>query len=212
MIIESLDDFRRRYRHTYLFLEIDGKEHLVNYEGDDEKSFTFSSPQFGALLVNEKTAREKISFHFPRAGLYNIGDGLVDFSRNPARQWRRAPCSDNTRFVSVLNNLNPDLYGLHRIRFGWHEAENVFFPVYPKTTEEALENLPKFGRALNHKIGFTRAPKNYGTDSLIWFRSTPVGTVNKSRQEITVKYSPLYQEIYDHYMKKEPTWKVHLKT
>lgn len=210
MIIESLEDFRKRYRHTYVFLEIDNKKHLVNYENDDETSFTFASPQFGTLIVNEETAREKISFYFPKVGLYNIGGELHDFSRNPARQWRRAPCSDNTRFVSVLENLRSGI--ARRIRFGWTEAQDIFFPKYPKTTEETLENLPEHGKALNRFIGFTPAPKKFDADALIWFRSTPVGTVNKHKKEITVQYQPLYQEICDHYTKKESAWKIHLKT
>lgn len=209
MIIESLDDFRRRYRHTYLFLELDGKKHLVNYEADDEESFTFASPQFGALLVNEETAREKISFYFPRAGLYNLDQGMVDFSRNPARQWRRAPCTENTRFYQIHGGISDEFAA--RTRFGWDEAQSLFFPKYPKTTEEALTQLPKNGRALSREIGFTHAPKKYDLPFILWFRQTPVGLVDKEKKEITVRYSPLYQEICDHYTKKEPEWKIHLK-
>lgn len=209
MSIESLDDFRKHYRHTYVFLEINDKKHLVSYEGDNEIDFTFSSPVYGDILVKETTAREKISFYFPKTGLYNLPAGLVDVTRNPARQWRRAPCTDNVRFVSIFSSQTGSPHG--RIVFNFDTARNLFYPKYPENTLEAIKNIPDKGIAINNLLGIMKAPKKYESDLILWYRQTPVGTIDKNKQEITVKYAPLYQEICDYYTKKEPEWKIHLK-
>ena len=210
MIIESLDDFRKRYRNTYVFLEINGKNHLVNYESDDEESFIFISPTFGDLIVNEKTAREKISFYFPKAGLYNLASGMTDVTRYPARQWRRAPCHENTRFKPITNIIarEPTIRNL----FSFETARQLFFPEFAKTTHNAIESLHKKGTAINRLFGVTKAPEKYDAEYILWYRQSPVGIIDQKKQEITVRYVPLYQEVCDHYTKKEPTWQVNLKT
>jgi len=210
MITESLEDLRKHYRSTYVFLEIEGKKHLTFYGGDNEEEFIFQSPTFGDLLVNTDTVREKLTFLFPKAGLYNLNNGVYDFTRNPARQWRKAPCGDNTRFRGITDSIT--LRAVPKIHFSFDIAEHIFFPKYPRTTEEAVQNIPKDGIALNRNIGITIAPEKYDAEHILWYRQAPVGTLDSKKKEITVKYQPLYQEIYDYYTKKEPQWKIHLTT
>lgn len=210
MSIESLEDFRKHYRHTYVFLEIDNKKYLVSYESDNGDDFVFESKQFGSIIVKEKTAQEKISFYFPKAGLYNInGLGPVDISRLPARQWKRAPCVDNVRLVSIHKKLIT--FDSRWISFTTNVAHDIFFPKYPGNTIEALNKIPEKGIAINSYLGVTKAPEKYKGNFILWYRQAAIGLINPELKEITVKYAPLYQEICDHYNKKEPEWKIHLK-
>lgn len=202
MIIESLEDFRKRYKGTYLFLNVRGKEHLVRYESDNEEDFCFYSPEFGDLLVDEDTARNQIRIFFPKPGLYNVGEHVYEFTRNPLRQWKRAPCEDNTRLSLMISILSNDYKSTS---FNSRIAPDIFFPKYPENLDTAIKNL-KTAIALTPEFGITKHPKD--ETHLLWYHSNPIGIINTKTREITVKYKPLYQEVIDFFKKKEYSWTI----
>lgn len=210
MIEESLDDFRKRYKGTYLFLKIDGKEHLVNYEADDEESFFFTSPTFGSLVVNENSARNNINFYFPKVGLYNLPTGMADVTRHPARQWKRAPCRDNVHFYGPYEHL----IGARqpRFTFDFFLAQELFFPKYPKNLIAALQMCTDTKAvAFSSDFGVSTGPKKENYSNILWYRSTPVGKIYPKENRIEVAHKTLYQETVDYFYKKEPEWLIQQK-
>lgn len=201
MIHETLDDFRKRYKHTFLFLNLKEKHHLVRYDEDDGDRFVFYSEEYGNILVREETARNNLTHHFPETGLYNIENEAHLFTRYPARQWKRAPCQDNVLVQRITNPyINKD--------FLFETANAIFYPTYPSTTNEALENLKNQSIAINTSFGLTKGTGKYKKAILLFYNKTPVGLVDNNHNTIQVKYKPLFQEVKDYYNKKEPAWTI----
>lgn len=201
MIYETLDDFRKRYRGTYLFLKIKDKDYLVRYEEDNGERFVFFSEDRGNILVTEETARTNLTYYFPETGLYNIQENVYLFSRYPARQWKRAPCAENTSIVKLGD--------LHLTKnFSFELANAIFYPKYPDTTTEALEKLKNTSQAINSKFAIMKGTGKHKKSILLFYKATPVGLVDNNQNIIQVKYKPLLQEVKDYYNNKEPTWTI----
>ncbi len=198
MIIESVEDFRKRYKGTYVFLNIRNENHLVLYEQDDGDAFSFKSPTFGDILVDQDCAMSRLSFVFPESGLYNIQGQCVEFNRNPARQWKRAPCTENTVFSHP-----PVAFGVRnpQIVLDMETAHELFFPKYPTNLDEAVKN-PSPMMAVNKKFGVSLSPKEKDTRLLFWYRSEPIGFVDTLNKTIEIKTPNLLQETVD-FIKKE---------
>lgn len=211
MIEESLEDFRKRYKGTYLFLTINGKEHLVNYESDDEECFYFNSPTFGSLVVNESSARNNISFYFPKVGLYNLPSGMAEVTRYPARQWKRAPCRDNVAFLGPFEHLSGARQP--RFTFDFQLAQELFFPKYPKNLLTAIDMCtPSKAVALCTDFGVSIGPKKEDYSHLLWYRTTPIGKIYPDTKTIGIAHKTLYQETLDYFYKKEPEWTIEQKS
>lgn len=202
---ETLEDFRKRYRNCFVLLDIRGKKQLVQYLDDSEDEdghcdFTFYSPQFGEFLVDEETATETLTFFFPEQGHYNWCGNSYYFSRYPQRQWKRAPCTDNTRIITSVGGL------MHRssIQLTTATCEKFFFPEYPKNLEEALAKL-KESYAVNKDFSLF-FNKEIDNNPILLYHNTPVALINKETKTILVKFHPLFQEVLDFIREKEPLW------
>ena len=212
MIQESVEDFRKRYKNTYVFLTLNGKETLVYYEQDHreehddegEDEFSFWSPIYGSILVDADCAMGRLSFIFPEAGLYNINEECYEFNRNPARQWKRAPCQDNTSFTSPLKNIG---LGIQNIILDHNSAQELFFPSYPNSIEEAIDNL-KTMVALNGKFGISNSATKDLNKLLFWYKSEPIGYINPTEKTIEIHVKQLYQEVVDYVKKEAWTWRL----
>lgn len=211
MIEESLEDFRKRYKGTYLFLKVNGKEHLVNYESDDEECFYLNSPTFGSLVVNETSARNDISFYFPKVGLYNLPSGMTEVTRYPARQWKRAPCRDNVGFIAPFEYLSGLLQP--RFSFDFFLAQELFFPKYPKNLAAAIGMCTQNKAvALTRSFGVSFGPPKEEYSHLLWYRTTPIGRIYPKTSKIELAHKTLYQETIDYFSKKEPEWTIEQKS
>lgn len=205
MIQESLEDFRKRYKGTFLFLDIKNKRHLVRYETDNEEDFSFFSNDYGDILVDEATARESISFYFPPTGLYNIENGAHFFARVPARQWKRAPCHDNTSITPILKEI-----GLHfsNLTLSPSNVDLIFDPAYPPSLEDAIREKKMISVALNKNFAISDIHTEDKNKKLLWFQTSPIGVVDPETWTIDVKYHPFYQEVLDFVRKQEYKWTV----
>lgn len=204
---ESLEDFRKRYKDTIVFLEIDSKKHIARYDGDNEVSLNFHSPIYGNILLEDSQAREALSFYFPENGLYNVDKKAVYFSRTPARQWKRAPCQDNCFLSDLLRSL-----GAREKPFiiSCESMQQVFFPTYPKSLNDALEKLT-YSTALTKEFAVSLGHLPDPNVFLFFYENIPIGTIHKESKEIHVEYKHLFQEVIDFCTKREPEWTPLLK-
>lgn len=201
MIQESLEDFRKRYKGTYVFLQVRGENMLVRYESDNEEDFCFYSDAYGDILVDEETARENISFIFPDAGLYNIRGVAHYFQRNPQRQWKRAPCEDNVTLFPILQEL---ALVIASPGIGIKTLNEVFYPKYAGSIEKA-SNTP-LGMAINSKFAVSASNTDDPNQRLLWYHSSPIGIIYLDSHKIEVKYHAFYQETLDFIRKEAPNW------
>ena len=198
---ESIEDFRKRYKDAFVFLNFNNKKLLVQYSYDKEGSFVYDSPVYGEIQIDQDTAMCETSFSFPTAGLYNIDEGAFMFTRIPARQWKRAPHKDNCQITSVLQGLfhrKPRLLTCNTL-------EQVYYTKYPKSLEAAI-NEDKLTVALNLKFAISASNTKQKDQKILWYKQTPVAYVDTGNRSIIIKTDNLRQEVIDYIKKKESTW------
>lgn len=203
MIRESLEDFRKRYKGTYLFLKVRGKDMLVRYESDNEEDFCFYSATYGDILVDEETARENITLVFPPMGLYNVDGQAYVFTRVPARQWKRAPCEDNVLIFPILGEINLNVLDKP---ITMPSMEQVFFPHYEKSLDKALLTNTSIALSLNFAVSASN--KDDQNQRILWFQNSPIGIINIKEREIHIKFHAFYQETLDFFRKGDFGWTI----
>lgn len=198
---ESIEDFRKRYKDAFVFLNFDNKQLLVQYNSDKEGNFIYNSPVYGEIQIDQDTAMCETSFSFPTAGLYNIDDNAFMFTRVPARQWKRAPHRDNCQITSVLQRI----FTKRPLLLTCNSLEQVYYTKYPKSLESAI-NTDKHTVALNLRFAISASNTKQKDQRILWYKQTPVAYVDTGSRSIIIKTDNLRQEISDYIKKKEPTW------
>ena len=204
---ETLEDFRRKYKGTYVLLEYNDKKNLVYYSGDNERDFVFKMLDYGDILVDQKTARENLNLFFPEQGLYNIDEQVIHFSRNPNRQWKRAITAENTYMWNIFSDINRNCYCPN---LSLKTVNQMLYPVYSKL-DDAIKKLEKetvLGIAINKNIAVSQPEKAGKEPYVLWWKSRAIGYVLHEVSTLNVVYEPLRQEVLDFCRKEEPTWKV----
>jgi hypothetical protein len=113
---EVIQDFRRRYERTYVFLanKKTGSEDLVFIQEvaeSDSKIATISLEglDIGVLRLNLGSDGFGLRFKYPPVGVFQYGRDACIFRRRPQRQYRRGVCNDN----SSLYNTTREICGNH---------------------------------------------------------------------------------------------------
>lgn len=111
---EVIQDFRRRYENTYVWLKMEEQqcETLVHVDSVTDSNtkmavLTLSSAEYGQLGVNFGSSDHTLKFKYPPVGVFQAGDTVLCFTRRPARQYRRGLCADN----STMNNIGRNIIG-----------------------------------------------------------------------------------------------------
>lgn len=105
---EALNDFRRRYEGTYVWLSMEElkKETLVLVDRVEDNSskigvLHLNSSEYGVLTVNFGSSEHSLRFKYPPVGVFQHGTQALVFTRKPSRQYRRGLCADNSGMVNV---------------------------------------------------------------------------------------------------------------
>ena len=205
---DSLEDIRKKFRGTYCFLELNGKQHLTEFTGDNEEDqFFFRSPVFGDVIVDRETIDNCMTYRFPKSGLYNLQGQAVEFVRLPERQWKRAPFRENCIILQLLPAIQVTFsrayYDVNLLNL-----EEIYKEVYPESLDTAIVSL-KYSMALDKNFAISQSPtENYENELLFWFRKQPIGIINPAKRTIEVRFLPLLQEVQDFIRTKEPTWQL----
>lgn len=111
---EVLEDFRRRWNHTFVWLKMKSKSieslaYIRDVEYDENKIgvIHLDSAEYGSITINLGSADHQLNFRFPQVGVFQHKTQAVLFRRIAARQWRRGICGDN----SFLRNTTAPLVG-----------------------------------------------------------------------------------------------------
>lgn len=108
-INEIMNDFRRRWDQTYVWVESpeSGEESLFHVDritDDTTKVGTIelSSPEFGKILLNMGTAHT-LKFKYPPVGVFQNGVDAYIFRRVPAKQYKHGIYNGNSTLSPVYN-------------------------------------------------------------------------------------------------------------
>lgn len=116
---EALQDFRRRWENTYVWLKMKqhGIETLV-YVRQVEQDLSkigvlhLESANYGSITINLGSSDHSLLFRYPRSGVFQHGQYAAQYRRRPARQWRRGICTDNSTVISTTRALTGTRIGI----------------------------------------------------------------------------------------------------
>lgn len=159
-MIPSVEEWNRRYRHTYMFLvNPRGEEKLVYCEGSDENSkgiYIYFQGRDGESFRIAQESEHSIKVRFPESGWFNsASQGIPLFwSRQPARQWHRGICNKNSTISTVESVMI--MYGQHA-EISWDNVQDALKEETLSLTE-ALKRVEKnwMGVALNRQLVLLR--------------------------------------------------------
>ena len=197
---DSFEDFRRKYRGTFLIVETGNKKVIARYEDDDANKILFRSYKYGDIICSFDKIQSNISYHFPKSGLYNGERHALYFSRYANRQWKRAPSHDNCTVVKLGGMYN-------REEVSTRNMERIFNPIYPASIDEGIDQI-KESVALDNKIGVSVLTKKKMDRLVLWYKNTPVGMLNHKDKVIELENHNLEQETTDFFTKRDPEWKI----
>jgi len=205
----SEEDYIKYFKRTYISLELkEEKPSLVEFIEKRNGKFIFCSPETGNILLNPKEAMEITKPFFPETGLYNIFDAATLFIKLPARQFKRAPCYENCLILDILQELNLPNKEYNRINLEF--LNEILKNIYPKNLIEAIKTI-KQTKALSKTFAISQTYTDNPNEFILWYRTIPIGLINSKEQAIHIKYEPLFQEVLDYFVKKEPEWLISLK-
>ena len=207
-LLEDMDEFRKRYENTYLFITMNNIRRLYYVTEVRATSILVFHSSVGTLEINRNT-EVVLEVAWPEQGLFNFKNGLYWAARIPDRQWRRAISTKNI----WLSNVVEELYSTGPVKINEDSLEAAFeTPVYQGLAKavEQIATTYSWGVALNRKWGVTHTPSPKVTKNFIlWRGRRVVGTVNFKSKTIDVKFPPLLQEVQDlNSYKENGLWKL----
>lgn len=198
---EALNDFRRRYEHTYVWLSMEQlkKETLVHIDRVEDSSskigvLHLNSEEYGQLTVNFGSSDHSLKFKYPPVGVFQHGNDAFVFTRRPARQYRRGLCSDNSTMVNVARTY----VGNHA---AWTASEVLSAHKHETFSKEAaLEMLAQKrmrGVALPDNYSLIKSFDKSSKDHFLFAWSYPVARISPEKGTITKLLEPEYEkEVY----------------
>lgn len=178
---EIIQDFRRRWEGTYvyLFMEKSNEEILVHVDRiedntDKVATLAVTSQRYGQLVLNFGSADHELRFKYPPVGVFQFGDDSYLFRRRPARQFRRGICPDN----SFIWNITKGVVG-NRVRFAAAEVQAAF-DSKKFGLGQALKMLSSGSRgvALENNFSITLSVDDI-PEHILWHWTHPIARINK---------------------------------
>ena len=191
---EVLQDFRRRWEGTYVWLAMDNRpDELVYLETILESStkiatIHLTSDRIGKLTLNFGSEGHALQFRYPPVGVFQHEQDAYAFYRRPSRQYRRGICADN----SILWNVTRNLVG-NRARWSPSEVRSAFeHETYNITTALTLLEKGYKGVALDGNFSLTLSM--FETPDYVLFHwMHPVARIN-SKGQVTQLLEANYKE------------------
>lgn len=182
------DEWVKKYKNTYVFV----KGILVYASGYDGKFFTFTDEggQAYKMLGESKT---EVTSTFPDSGAFSFAKGFLLFHRVPARQYKKAPNSEN---CCVFNPIHSRIgFSSPGITFKTLAAafEGHFYA--PHALFEEIFGEKRIGGAISRQWAMEKHP-THPAEVLLFFKDYPVATITKAGVA-TVVVPSFTQEVHD---------------
>ena len=187
-LAQAVAEWNKKYYSTYVRLN---QKHILFVTGSDT-NFLYFTDKNGAQVKVKTTTENNVDVAFPKVGLFNHEDSFLLFKRVPARQYKKAPCPDNSIIINPLGFIKGerDTKGLD-----FDTLEAAFKARYC-SFDMAIVGLnlkATKGAALSSKWGVSIHPK--GTQYLLWYHEYPVAEIHGDK--LHVKVPSFKQEISD---------------
>jgi hypothetical protein len=192
---EVVQDFRRRWEGTFVWLAIEGRgEELVRLESIENSStkvatLNLSSDRIGKLSLNLGSEGHSLQFRYPPVGVFQHERDSYVFYRRPQRQYRRGICGDN----SIMRNTTRNYVG-NRSRWDFAEVRSAFaHETYSVPTALTLLETGYKGVALNDNFSLVQSMFE-NTDYVLFHWEHVIARVNE-KGVVTKLFETLYKDM-----------------
>lgn len=197
---EIVEDFRRRWEGTYVWVQMEEKKHEflalirnVTYSPSKMSTISMESMEFGNITLNMGSKGHKIKFKYPKTGVFQYGKHAHFFRRIPALRYRRGLCTDNSQIETVTHHIIDE----YEPSLTSYKVAAAFLPVvYDK--DFALRELEKSffcSIALKDNFALVKTFVN-NPDHFLFHWTNPVARVSKDGL-ITQLYTRTYRNLLD---------------
>ena len=185
----SFEDFKQWFHQTY----IKYKDEVVKIYCHDARVVEIN----GEIMVYN-SVKQDFSFTVPKAGYYDYNGYALYLTRAPHRIWKRGLSEEGYHLFNPF-----DLWFRFSYRPDFNKAIcQVILDAEPKliSTNHIVNCLaaPRvYSMALSPEVMISRSPSKKTNKHILWYKLTPVGTIDKQTLEVNVM-EPIYkQEIED---------------
>lgn len=194
---EVLQDFRRRWEDTYVWLKMKSKAtetlvHVRAVERNEDKIGTIhlESGELGALTINMGSADHSLKFKYPQSGVFQYKNHAAYFRRRPSRQWKRGLCVENSTVRSVVTMLTGNT-----VPYNVNTLQSAFdHKVFSKSMAlELLESNRAKSVALSDNLSLSLSMTD-NPDYMIFFWDHVIGRCS-NKGEVTILFDKVMDEI-----------------
>lgn len=198
---EIVEDFRRRYEGTYVWIQIEEKDEEflakiceVVYNGTKIGVIYLDSEEFGNLTINMGSKGHSIKFKYPPVGVFQNGYDAFFFRRIPARQYRRGMCNDN----SLIENIVSEYINGFEATLSESKIKHAFrHNTYSKLAALKLLGKPLYKSiALKNNFALCRSFLQDGDDHILFHWTNPVARISHEGH-LTKVYQWAYKNLLE---------------
>ena len=198
-MLEDMDEFKKRYEHTYMYVTMEGNRELCHI---DKVAHHYARVTTKSGLTFDVTLKTEVTFDvlWPEKGLFNYKGCMAWVSRIPDRQWKRAVCDRNVQMLfPVQLQLYPNQGIDKNIPINITTLEEAFKPAVKTTIMSATKNLSKrwSSQALTRNWGLSLSSTSTIKGLFLWYNLRLCGIVDVKEKTISVTFPALWQEISD---------------
>lgn len=195
---ENWGDFSQRYKDTYGFLLGESaKKVLVRVDNVSEDSVRFVDDS-GHEYFARVDAGVQFEFIPVDMGAYNVRKGVLLVNRQPARQWKRGICRNNTsiRQVQIYNHSKGVVVDFVAQKLDFNLLSEIVWKPYPvdKAIDEFFVSKSRDDLALEKRFVFSKS-------GVVLLHDVKVGDFKDFSDKFTITVSNIepivQQEVYD---------------
>lgn len=193
--MDTLIEFNKKYTGTWIRHKTNGEIHIGFVDGVDMDNnvILLSSGKLGTLTKKYPVCLPDFELDSPESGLFNHNGHALYLFKNPARQWQRGLCAANHEVYNPFKKLFKE--GIYLPRFGRSLVDALYSNLYEQDIAKACHimadsNERVYSIAITKQLMLSKSPSEKQIGPLIWFRTTPVGFLDRKFRID----DPLYQQ------------------
>jgi hypothetical protein len=201
---EVVQDFRRRYEGTFVFLNMEEKniETLVNIRKVEDSSskigvLHLDSEEYGTITLNLGSEGHSLKFKYPPVGVFQHKREALYFRRKPARQYRRGICGDNSLLLNTTRNFAGNF-----VAWSASEIKSAFDHTVFSVADAMKMLESNKARSVALRDNFSVSLSVFESpDYVVWFWGIPVARCNP-KGAITRIYEEVFaRKLYEQFNK-----------
>ena len=185
----SFDDFKQWFHGTY----IKYKDEVVKIHCHEARAVEID----GEIAIYNNV-KDDFSFVVPKAGYYDFNGYALYLTRAPHRIWKRGLSEEGYQLFNPFN-----LWFKFSYQPDFNKAiSQVILNVEPslRSVRHVISCLSAhrvYSMALSPEVMISRSPSKKTNKHILWYKLTPVGTINKQTFEVNIMESIYKQELED---------------